>query len=432
MWRNDHPHGFGLKLCVNGDRHEGEYRDDRREGHGTYTWKNGDKYEGSWVAGQMSGQGIKSLVNGDKYSGAWLKNEATGFGVKTFANGDRHEGEYLNDLRHGYGLYVWVTGDRFEGFWHYGAQTGRGTYTFASGDVFKGKWENGKKVGRGIFTRGGESWLEEWEDGVRTSRTSCKFYPPRLLRTQREDGFPALNGLNEAASIRNEIDRLRNKLAAIQRGDQWQQHVQSSAFNSLVSRSVAAMLSPEQSAPPTGTVNNLAAAVPSPAAAIEAAAADLSIDMAVIDCVSNSPSVSPSSGPMDSNAENMELLTVTGCISDTRPISPNTTCRPSSATADATMPASAITTAGASTARCATPQLPQVNSSTASSGHSPRTSSTSPLPDDQLCKVCFVSEINTVLLPCAHVAVCLECSTQLERCCICRTNISDAIQTFKA
>jgi len=373
-----------------------------------------------------------------------------------WAGGDRHEGEYANDLRHGYGVYTWaVSGDRFEGFWLHGAQTGRGTYTYgASGDVFKGKWVDGKKVGRGIFTRGGESWLEEWADGVRQARSPCKFFPPRLLRTYKDaDGSAALNGADAAASIRSEIDRLRAKLTAVQRGEQWQQHVQSSAFNSLVLRSVAAMLSPEQAAAPPAPTDD-GVVVPSPAAAIEAAATtaasadaldsnaalhDLSIDINLAEAVASgsSPSISPLPGSMEaSSADGMELLTVNGhhglpssSTATIRPISPLITCRPSSATADSAMPASAAAAAGASTARCATPHLPAAAGSI-TVGQSPRAST--PQPEDHLCKVCFANDMNTVLLPCAHVAVCFECSTQLERCCICRTTIKDVIQTFKA
>jgi hypothetical protein len=159
---------------------------------------------------------------------------------------------------------------------------------------------------------------------------------------------------------------------------------------------------------------------------------------------SSSPVASPLSSAhtptgSDQLADSMELLatsasnqsstaasaTAAAACTATRPLSPLTECRPSSATADAAMPLLAPAAAGASAARCATPPvLP---------GLSPRNSPNAMVVDDQnLCKVCFVSEINTVLLPCAHVAVCVECSTQLQRCCICRANITDAIQTFKA
>lgn len=305
-------------------------------------------------------------------------------------------------------------------------------------------------------------------------RTPCKFYPPRLLRTHKEDGSTAVNGLDEAASIRNDIDRLQAKLAAIQRGEQWQQHVQSSAFTSLVARSaVAAMLSPEQAPPPSSSnssnssngaaahAESLVGSLPSPAAAIEAAAgssssfpsssspsASLSIDVSAA-VASSSPSMSPlsaaSTPAADHLADSMELLATSAVQASAasssaavaassassgllRPISPLTECHPSSATADAAMPLQLPSAAaGAATARCATPP---VAPSAASPCANP--SSAMSVDDQHLCKVCFVSEINTVLLPCAHVAVCLECSTQLQRCCICRANITDAIQTFKA
>lgn len=327
--------------------------------------------------------------------------------------------------------------------WHHGEQTGKGTYLYANGDVFKGKWELGKKHGRGIFTSGQSSWLETWEHGVRQEREACKFYPPRLLRTHKEDGVPLRSGADKERSIRTEIERLSSELAAIQRGEQWQQHVRSSAFTSLVSSDVAAILSPPHQAPGSNPAAAAAAghigALPSPAAAIEAAAALSPMDIAAASAAPSgaSPAVSPCSGPMDAEA---------AALCEARPLSPLAACRPSSATADAAVPHAAAATGNDSTARCATPALMlpaaaapgAATTAAASAAAAPSccptvsSRSSSPSNDDSLCKVCFIAEINTVLLPCAHVAVCMECSTQLQRCCICRRDIADAIQTYRA
>ena len=323
--------------------------------------------------------------------------------------------------------------------WHHGEQTGKGTYLYANGDVFKGRWESGKKHGRGIFTSGQSSFLETWENGTRTEREPCKFYPPRLLRTTKEDGAPMRSGVDKERSIRTEIERLSSELAAIQRGEQWQQHVRSSAFTSLVSSDVAAILSPPHQAPgsnPAAAAAGHIAALPSPAAAIEAAAALSPMDIAAASAAASgaSPAVSPCSGPMDAE---------TAALCEARPLSPLAACRPSSATADAAVPHAAAAAGNDSTARCATPALMLPAAATpgaagASAAAAPSccptgsSRSSSPSNDDSLCKVCFIAEINTVLLPCAHVAVCMECSTQLQRCCICRADIVEAIQTFRA
>ena len=50
---------------------------------------------------------------------------------------------------------------------------------------------------------------------------------------------------------------------------------------------------------------------------------------------------------------------------------------------------------------------------------------------DDTCKVCYDARINSVLIRCGHMAVCMECSHQLEKCPICRTEIVDVIQTYK-
>ena len=53
-------------------------------------------------------------------------------------------------------------------------------------------------------------------------------------------------------------------------------------------------------------------------------------------------------------------------------------------------------------------------------------------PADELCKICFEAAVNTILLKCGHIAFCLECANQLERCPVCRSQIDEVIQTFRA
>ena len=52
------------------------------------------------------------------------------------------------------------------------------------------------------------------------------------------------------------------------------------------------------------------------------------------------------------------------------------------------------------------------------------------------CKICFDAPINTVLLPCGHLCVCLECSKRLvgssRVCPICRTKIRKVVRTYAA
>jgi len=48
------------------------------------------------------------------------------------------------------------------------------------------------------------------------------------------------------------------------------------------------------------------------------------------------------------------------------------------------------------------------------------------------CKVCFENEIDCLLLPCAHLAICSECAGELKKCPICNAVISKSQKIFRA
>jgi hypothetical protein len=56
--------------------------------------------------------------------------------------------------------------------------------------------------------------------------------------------------------------------------------------------------------------------------------------------------------------------------------------------------------------------------------------------DDNTCKICFENAINSVLIPCGHLALCYSCAISVRNtsssCPICRKQISTVVQTFKA
>lgn len=56
------------------------------------------------------------------------------------------------------------------------------------------------------------------------------------------------------------------------------------------------------------------------------------------------------------------------------------------------------------------------------------------LPTDSKCAVCFDREINTVLLKCRHVGLCIECALSMNKCPFCRMPYEDKdiITTFRA
>ena len=46
------------------------------------------------------------------------------------------------------------------------------------------------------------------------------------------------------------------------------------------------------------------------------------------------------------------------------------------------------------------------------------------------CVVCLTEKRSHVFLPCAHLASCLECSLQLNKCPICRTDVKAKVKIF--
>ena len=46
------------------------------------------------------------------------------------------------------------------------------------------------------------------------------------------------------------------------------------------------------------------------------------------------------------------------------------------------------------------------------------------------CRVCYENEINTVLLPCGHIALCAQCATRCSDCPICRTLIRGTVRSY--
>ena len=168
-----------------------------------YIWASGDTYVGSWQDGRMHGVGSKYMCSGDHYTGLWIRDKAEGEGKKVFASGDVHEGGYEADMRQGWGVYAWVTGDRYEGWWKQGVQEGRGTYHYANGDAFKGRWEGGRKQGRGIYSSISQqsSFVERWDKGVRRERTPCRFYPPRLLKSVKDEQCPRREPVSQCSEV---------------------------------------------------------------------------------------------------------------------------------------------------------------------------------------------------------------------------------------
>lgn len=49
------------------------------------------------------------------------------------------------------------------------------------------------------------------------------------------------------------------------------------------------------------------------------------------------------------------------------------------------------------------------------------------------CKICFTREVNTVLVPCGHNAICEQCSEMIrDKCPICRNAVSQIVKIYSA
>lgn len=57
-----------------------------------------------------------------------------------------------------------------------------------------------------------------------------------------------------------------------------------------------------------------------------------------------------------------------------------------------------------------------------------------PIPDndDDKCKICFDVEMNTVFIPCGHIAACITCAQSCRACPICRGAIDNIVHTYKS
>lgn len=48
------------------------------------------------------------------------------------------------------------------------------------------------------------------------------------------------------------------------------------------------------------------------------------------------------------------------------------------------------------------------------------------------CKICLLKESTYVMLPCSHLAYCLDCISTQTKCVICRKNVVSILQVIKS
>lgn len=52
--------------------------------------------------------------------------------------------------------------------------------------------------------------------------------------------------------------------------------------------------------------------------------------------------------------------------------------------------------------------------------------------EEESCRICFEAKINSVFVPCGHLACCYPCATPLGKCPICRGEVKQVVKTFKS
>jgi hypothetical protein len=421
-WTEDRRHGSGVYEWKSGDRYEGEWKNGAMNGRGTFQWANGDSYSGDWVNGKMHGIGTKRMANGDSYNGEWKNDKANGKGIKEFKCGDRHEGSYVDDRRHGPGTYYWSTGDKYTGNWESGKMSGHGTKTMANGDSYTGQWKNDKAEGHGtkIFSSGdshtgeylndyrhgfgvyrwvnGDRFEGYWFNGEQKGRGSYYYANKDIFKGMWFNGKKHGRGIFTSYSQQCSYT------------EKWDHgiRVERVACKFYPSRMLRTSRDEQE-------LSNSAAVVQSQSPDSEAARIRSEIDrlksqLAAIQGPVQANNAENRSAPMDQGESPVAAAStsqLTGPNADSAPalLEPR----------DASEVAEAIASAS---------PLP--------SRSRPRTRRSSGLPEEATCKVCYDNPINTVLIRCGHICCCLDCSSMLERCPLCRRQIDEVIQTFKS
>lgn len=158
--------GWGIYEYYAGDvyqgRYEGNFLKGLRSGKGKFVNIHGDKYEGEWKENKPHGFGVKVLKNGKIKSGTWeagklvakQKNEFSreclvgnckeGYGKSKDNRGNLYSGEFAKGQYSGFGEMRYNNGDRYKGHWKSNLPHGQGSYYFNNGHVNTGEFAMGK------------------------------------------------------------------------------------------------------------------------------------------------------------------------------------------------------------------------------------------------------------------------------------------------
>uniref|UniRef100_A0A7S2S1K0 Uncharacterized protein n=1 Tax=Rhizochromulina marina TaxID=1034831 RepID=A0A7S2S1K0_9STRA len=181
-WKRGKMHGRGLLQLANGEKYEGEFHEGYFFGRGRYTYTDGGYFDGEYVTmkgakghdvkfpdanGKRNGFGVRVWVNGDKYEGEWRDDVPYGRAVVRKASGGRFTGEYYRGNKSGEGKetfgntlgvhYTCPMGFRhegrgwcvYQGTFQDGHFHGHGTFQCCDGRRYEGQWRRGRRHGWG-------------------------------------------------------------------------------------------------------------------------------------------------------------------------------------------------------------------------------------------------------------------------------------------
>lgn len=80
----------------------------------------------------------------------------------------------------------------------------------------------------------------------------------------------------------------------------------------------------------------------------------------------------------------------------------------------------------------ASPQATRIHSIACSGGLAveDQKKSHTTIPEEKLCKICYVNEYNTAFLPCGHVVACAKCASSVTKCPMCRKRFADVMRVY--
>lgn len=189
LWRDGHPHGWGVFSWSNGTSwYKGECKLGMRHGYGEFMWSDGRRYignfkrdhmwgsgnffwdegyvEGNWKLDEMHGKCKLFYKNGTTFVGKYRYGVRNGKGIYTWPDGSTYEGHYKNHNRHGQGVMKFSSGVTYEGSFVDDERHGQGKLTWDNGDTFEGTWVRGRRLGVGVFfeKETGKNTRQTWNE----------------------------------------------------------------------------------------------------------------------------------------------------------------------------------------------------------------------------------------------------------------------------